>query len=228
MNMKKLSMTALLSISLAMPMMTAMVQTAHANSNKANNNLTASKNLNSLLSNVKSMSANFSQTTSGSVKSSQSVNSANRSFSGTMQVQRPNQFRWQIAGSSEQLIVANGNTLWIYDKDLEQVTRQKVDNQVGNTPALLLSGDPNKISENFTVTQPNPSKNYYVLYPKSQSSNFKSLGIAFNSGNPVMMVLDDNLGQTTSIRFSNVKRNGKIPASQFNFTPPKGVDVIDQ
>lgn len=197
--------------------LTVGITTAHA---KASSQEVASKNLNTLLVNVKSMTANFSQTTKGG--------KMNRTFKGTMAVQRPNQFRWHTTGSAEQLVVANGNTLWIYDKDLAQATKQSVSNQVGDTPALLLSGDPSKISANFKVTQPDDKKNYYVLYPKAKNANFKSLSLAFNSGNPVMMVLQDNLGQTTSINFSNVKRNGKIDANQFNFTPDKGVDVIEQ
>lgn len=206
----------------SMPMTVAM-QSANA---AVANSATAAKNLNNLLKNVKSMTANFSQTTSGA--GGKGLSKASRSFSGTMAVQRPNQFRWQIDGTASQLIVANGNTLWIYDKDLNQATKQSVSNQVGDTPALILSGDPSKIANNFNVTQPIASKNYYVLYPKSGNANFKSLGIAFNGGNPVMMVLNDNLGQTTTIRFSNVKRNASIASNQFSFTPPKGVDVINQ
>ncbi len=182
----------------------------------------AVNNLNKLLTNTRSMSANFSQSTQGGNAKT------NRSFSGTMQVQRPNQFRWQVAGSAAQLIVGNGNTLWVYDKDLNQVTRQKVSNQVGDTPALLLSGNPSTIASSFNVTQPDATRNYYVLYPKTKSANFKSLSIAFNGGNPVMMSLDDNLGQQTLISFSNIKRNVAISPSQFSFVPPKGVDVIDQ
>ncbi|WP_394261487.1 outer membrane lipoprotein chaperone LolA [Moraxella boevrei] len=208
-------LTAILAMStpLAMGLATAQAKPA--------NEATASKNLNGLLTNVKSMTANFSQMTKGG-------KSANRSFSGTMAVQRPNNFRWHTTGNAEQLVVANGSTLWIYDKDLQQATRQSVSNQIGDTPALLLSGDPAKISANFKVTQPDASKNYYVLQPKSSNANFKSLSLSFNNGNPVMMVLNDNLGQTTSIKFSNVKRNTGIAKSQFTFTPPKGVDVIDQ
>lgn len=180
----------------------------------------AVSNLNKLLSNTKSMTANFTQSVQGGKN--------NRSFSGTMQVQRPNQFRWQVAGSAAQLIVGNGNTLWVYDKDLNQVTRQKTSNQIGDTPALLLSGNPSTIASSFNVAQPQANKNYYVLTPKSGNANFKKLHIAFNGGNPVAMALEDNLGQTTTINFSNIKRNVGIPASQFNFVPPKGADVIDQ
>lgn len=203
------------SLSVAAPMM-AISQSATA---APADNLMAAKRLNKLLANTKSMTANFSQTTKG-------ANSG--TFTGTMSVQRPNNFRWETKSPSQQLIVANGNSMWVYDKDLEQATKQNVDSQVGNTPALLLSGDPSKIDKNFKITQPYDNKNYYVLYPKADSASFKSLSMSFSGGKPVMMVLNDSLGQTTSIKFSNIKLNPSIGSSQFKFTPPKGVDVINQ
>ena len=212
---------------LGTPLM-AMSQAAQAATAPAASNLVAAKRLNGLLKNTKSMSANFSQTTKGSSGSRSSLSAQNGKFTGNMSLKRPGNFRWNITGPSEQLIITNGKSLWVYDKDLEQVTRQDASKQVGNTPALLLSGDPSKIAQNFKVTQPQNNKNYYVLYPKSDDSNFESLAISFNSGKPVMMVLNDSLGQVTSIKFSNVKINNTIPNSQFQFTPPKGVDVIDQ
>lgn len=198
----------------AVPLMTT---SAHA---AAVSQADATKSLNRLLGNVKSMSANFSQKTRAGNKTS--------NFSGTMSVQRPNQFRWETKSPAEQLIVANGSTLWIYDKDLQQVTKQSVNNQVGETPALLLSGDVNQINRSFSVSQPYSNKNYFVLTPKSANANFKNVSISFNGGRPVMMVLNDNLGQETSIRFSNITMNKKIAASQFDFKPPAGVDVISQ
>lgn len=198
---------------LALTLLPMTALTAYAND-------VASTNLNNLLKNTKSMTASFSQTTKAGGKS--------QNFSGTMAVERGNKFRWDTKSPSEQLIVANGSTMWVYDKDLQQVTKQSVSNQVGDAPALLLSGDPNQISRNFTVTQPSKGKNYYVLKPKSGSANFKDLSISFNGGKPVMMVLNDNIGQTTTIKFSGINLNKKIPASQFSFTPPKGVDVINQ
>lgn len=202
-------------LGIAAPMV-AMTQTAQA---APATNLVAAQRLNKLLSNTKSMTASFTQTTKGA---------SNGTFKGTMSVQRPNNFRWETTSPSEQLIVANGSSLWIFDKDLEQATKQSVDNQVGNTPALLLSGDPSKIDKNFKVTQPYSTKNYYVLYPKSSDASFKSLSMSFSGGKPVMMVLNDTLGQTTSIKFSNIKLNPTISSSQFKFTPPKGVDIINQ
>lgn len=191
----------------------------HAYANPASEEV-AIKNLNKLLSATKSMTAGFSQTTKAGGKT--------MNFSGTIAVQRQNQFRWHTTSPSEQLIVANGSTLWVYDKDLQQATKQSTTNKVGDTPALLLSGDPNQISRSFSVSQPNAAKNYYVLKPKTSSANFKDLSISFNGGKPVMMVLNDSIGQTTTIKFSNIAINSKIAANQFNFTPPKGTDVINQ
>ncbi|PNK61653.1 outer membrane lipoprotein chaperone LolA [Psychrobacter sp. FDAARGOS_221] len=210
----------------AVPAMPAMMATqAHA---AAASDLTAAKRLNNLLVNTKSMTANFSQSTKGANGGQSGLSAKNGSFTGSMSLKRPNNFRWSITKPFEQLIVTDGSALWVYDKDLEQVTRQDASKQLGNTPALLLSGDPKKIAQNFKITQPNASKNYYVLYPKTNDTNFKSLSISFNGGKPVMMVLSDSLGQVTTIRFSNVKLNTSIANSQFKFTPPKGVDVINQ
>lgn len=203
------------SIGVVAPMI-ALTQTANA---APADGIEAAKRLNSLLTNTKSMTANFTQTTKGG---------SSGTFKGSMSVQRPNNFRWETKSPSQQLIVANGSSMWIYDKDLEQATKQAVDSQVGNTPALLLSGDPSKIAQNFKITQPYANKNYYVLYPKSGDASFKNLSMSFSGGKPVMMVLNDTLGQTTSIKFSNIKLNPSISSSQFKFTPPKGVDVINQ
>lgn len=179
-------------------------------------------NLSKLLANTKSMSANFSQTTKG-------LSAACPTQSGVMSMQRPNKFYWEITNKPcNQLIVANGNTLWIYNKDLNQAIHQSANSQMGDTPALLLSGNPAQINKSFTVTQPNAPKNYFVLTPKSANGNFKSLSLSFNGGKPVMMVLNDNSGGTTVIRFSNISLNGKVDAGKFNFTPPKGAEVIEQ
>lgn len=213
----KIALSTILTFGMALPAV-MITQTASA---AVVNDIAAARNLNTLLANTRSMTANFTQNTTGGKAGAQN-------FSGTMQVQRPNKFRWEVGGSAAQLIVANGNTLWIYDKDLHQVTKQSVNNQVGETPALLLSGNPAAIANSFNVTQPYAGKNFYQLFPKSGSGSFKTLSIAFNGGNPVVMVLEDNLGQTTTINFSNIKRNAAIGAGQFNFTPPKGADVIVQ
>jgi outer membrane lipoprotein carrier protein len=125
--------------------------------------------------------------------------------------------------------VTTGKVVWIYDPDLQQAVRQSLDDQIANTPALLLSGNTKQIMQSYRVTQPDRSKLYYTLYPKQEDGAFQSLTISFGANKaPNLMVLQDSLGQTTNVRFTNVKVNPTIPASVFNFTPPKGTDIIDQ
>ena len=129
----------------------------------------------------------------------------------------------------KQTIVTTGKTVWIYDPDLQQAVRQTLDEQVANTPALLLSGNTQQIQKAYRITQPDKTLTYYTLYPKQKDGAFQSLTISFGANKaPSLMILQDSLGQTTNVKFSNVKVNSKIPASVFNFAPPKGTDIIDQ
>src|SRR5690606_23928117 len=153
----------------------------------------------------------------------------NQTFKGVMKVERPGKFYWETSSPSKQTIATTGKTVWIYDPDLQQAVRQSLDEQVANTPALLLSGNTNQIMQSYRVTQPNKGKTYYTLYPKQKDGAFQSLTISFGANKaPSLMILEDSLGQTTNVKFSNVKVNAGILDSTFNFTPPKGTDIIDQ
>ena len=209
--------------------------TAHAATTQATEAV-ATKNLNQYLSKLNSLEANFTQTTqaTNTVAKRPTANQGlkashlNQTFTGVMQVKRPGQFRWETTSPSKQLIVASGSTVWIYDPDLEQAVRQKMDEQVGNTPALLLSGQASSIMKSFKVTQPDIKQAYFVLYPKSEDGVFESLGLRFANNVPSQMILKDSLGQKTTINFSNAKLNPTLSAGLFNFTPPKGTDVINE
>lgn len=186
------------------------------------------------LSSLQRFTADFEQTTK--VTNNKAVQRKgltaqhmNQTFKGVMKVERPGKFFWEITSPSKQTIVTSGKTVWIYDPDLQQAIRQNLDDQVANTPALLLSGNTNQIMQSYRVTQPDRSKLYYTLFPKQEDSTFQSLTISFGANKaPNLMILQDSLGQTTYVRFSNVKVNQVIPASVFNFEPPKGTDIIDQ
>lgn len=194
----------------------------------------ATANLIKQLSNIRSLTANFEQTTKitnpkGTQKKGLTAQHMNQSFKGVMKVERPGKFYWETTAPSKQTIATTGKTVWIYDPDLQQAVRQSLDEQVSNTPALLLSGNTQQIMSAYRVTQPNKGKTYYTLYPKAKDGVFESLTISFGVNKaPSLMILQDTLGQTTSIKFNNVKVNPNIPASTFNFTPPKGTDIIDQ
>lgn len=194
----------------------------------------AISNLVSQLSGLQRLTADFEQTTKTNAtttaqKKSLTAQHMSQTFKGSMKVERPGKFYWETVSPAKQTIVTSGKTVWIYDPDLQQAVRQSLDDQVANTPALLLSGNTNQIMQSYRVTQPDKSKLYFTLYPKKDDGAFQSLTISFGAKKaPTLMVLQDSLGQTTYVRFKNVKVNASIPASTFNFTPPKGTDIIDQ
>jgi len=183
----------------------------------------ASQKLNALLEQTSSMQGNFEQHTLDS------KGKRLQTLSGQMLVKRPNLFRWDTTKPFEQHIVANGEVVWVYDPELQQATKQKLDKQVANTPALLLSGDSKKIATSFNVTQENSAKTTsFILKPKDKESVFESLRVSFTGSVLNSMQLKDSLGQKTDIFFSQMQVNGKIAPSLFQFTPPKDVDVIDE
>ena len=195
----------------------------------------ATANLVKQLGGIHSLSANFEQTTKATSgnkapqKKGLTGQHMNQTFKGVMKVARPGKFFWETTSPSKQTIVTSGKTVWIYDPDLQQAVRQSLDDQVANTPALLLSGNTSQIMQSYRVTQPDKTKTYYTLLPKDRDGAFQSLTISFGANKaPSLMILEDSLGQTTYVRFNNVKLNPAIAASTFNFAPPKGTDIIDQ
>ena len=147
--------------------------------------------------------------------------------SGTFAFQRPGKFRWTYDKPFEQLIVGDGEKIWVYDRDLNQVIVRKLDAALGATPAALLAGD-NALEKNFTLVAGGADKDieYVDATPKASDSQFKGIRLGFADDLPRRMVLKDAFGQTTELTFSDVKRNPKLPASTFEFTPPAGADVV--
>jgi chaperone LolA len=147
--------------------------------------------------------------------------------SGTMALSRPGKFRWEYEKPYKQLIVGDGTRLWLYDKDLDQVTVKKLGAALGSTPAALLAGN-NDIEKRYIVTDAGNSDGleWAQAVPRTQGSGFESIRMGFNQSGLAAMELQDQFGQTTTIRFSNVRRNVKLADNLFSFTPPPGADVI--
>ena len=148
---------------------------------------------------------------------------------GSMWVQKPGQFRWDTNNPYPQSIIANGEFIWIYDEGLEQATLQKLDKHVGNTPALLLSGDPSRLADSFSISAylyDDTREWRFDLKPKGEDSLFELLRVNFKDGKLLDMYLEDALGQTTKIEFSDVVLNNPIKQDVFTFNPPENVDVI--
>lgn len=147
--------------------------------------------------------------------------------SGSFQLQRPDRFRWSYQKPYEQLIVGDGKRVWIYDKDLAQVTARPFDRAVGESPAALLAGD-NEIEKFFNLKETGSldGLDWVEATPKSQEGSFERVRLGFKGDDLHTMELKDRFGQTTLLRFAKLQRNPALPADLFRFTPPKGVDII--
>ncbi len=148
---------------------------------------------------------------------------------GIMMISRPGKFRWQIEKPYSQLLVGDGEKIWMYDPDLRQVTVKKMDAALGSTPAALLVGS-NSLEKNFNLRElgERDGMEWLEATPRSADSGFEKLQLGFSGDELKAMELFDNFGQTTSLAFTNVQLNPALPATQFRFTPPAGADVIGE
>jgi outer membrane lipoprotein carrier protein len=149
--------------------------------------------------------------------------------SGSFVFQRPGKFRWVYDKPVGQLIVGDGEKLWIYDNDLKQVTVKKLDQALGQSPAALLAGN-NDIEKHFQLKDlgRRGSMDWLEARPTAKNSGFDLIRLGFDKGAIDTMELHDNFGQTTVIRFSRLERNPSLDAALFRFTPPPGADVIGE
>lgn len=147
--------------------------------------------------------------------------------SGTLAIRRPDRFRWDYREPNEQVIVADGSRIWLYDADLEQVTVRKLDATLSATPAMLLSGQ-GALQDNFTVTQTAQEAGVFWvrMQPKRDDTDFKWVRLGFDGNTLKFMQLADKLGQTTHLEFSQLERNPALDPSRFSFSVPPGADVI--
>jgi outer membrane lipoprotein carrier protein len=183
---------------------------------------TAEEVLQAKLNTIRSMTASFNQV----VKAKHRLIS---SSSGTMALQRPGHFRWQTQSPMMQLMVADGQKIWVYDKDLEQVTVKKQQKGLGGTAALFLSGYDNTVTRDFNVAQSGSGNEFvFDLKSKSTKANFQRIKLMFRQDNLTGLQLYDQLGQVTTVKLSQIKLNPKLAASLFQFKTPKGVDVVQQ
>lgn len=170
---------------------------------------------------TKTLSASFNQTVSSKGKQ--------ETASGVMELQRPGKLRWAYSKPFEQLIVGDGSTLWIYDKELAQITKRKQAGALGSSPAALLAGS-NAIERDYLLREMGRQGEveWLAASPKKADNTFESIKMGFSNNQLVEMELGDSFGNLTRIRFSDIKKNPPLPAANFNFTPPKGVDVVSE
>jgi outer membrane lipoprotein carrier protein len=182
-------------------------------------------------SSVESLKGFLNQTTAVKARFAQMVLDKNMKLlqqaTGTMQFSRPGKFRWEYTKPYEQTIVGDGVKLWIYDKDLNQVTVRKLDGAIGSSPAALLAGS-NEIEKNFTLTNIGNQEglDWLEARPKAQDTAFERIRLGFSKAGLEAMELRDQFGQITVIKFADVERNPRIAPEVFKFAPPKGADLI--
>jgi outer membrane lipoprotein carrier protein len=149
--------------------------------------------------------------------------------SGTFVFARPGKFIWEYQKPYEQLLQADGDKLYIYDKDLNQVTVKTLGNALGSSPAAILFGS-NDLEKNFTLSEggTRDGLEWLTAVPKSKDTTFQEIGIGLKDGIPQAMELKDTFGQTSVLHFKNFQRNPALGANQFKFEIPKGADVFNQ
>jgi outer membrane lipoprotein carrier protein len=149
--------------------------------------------------------------------------------SGTLAFSRPGKFRWTYAKPYAQLIVGDGDKVWVYDQDLNQVTVRQLDRALGSTPAALLAGS-NEIERAFRLGDLGEKEGleWVEARPREKESTFESIRMGFGSSGLEVMELADSFGQTTVLKFTGLRRNPALDPDLFRFVPPKGADVIGE
>jgi len=180
----------------------------------------------SFVAGTKAARGEFTQT---QVRSKSATGKAQPPSSGTFVFARPGKFIWTYQKPYEQVLQADGETLYIYDKDLNQVTTRKLGNALGSSPAAILFGS-NDLEKNFTLAEAGTRDGLEWLSatPKSKDTTFEQIGIGLKDGVPQAMELKDSFGQTSVLKFTNFQRNPQLGAQQFRFEAPKGAEVVNQ
>ncbi len=171
---------------------------------------------------VKSGRAAFTQTVTSADGAKQKTSSGHFEFA------RPNRFRFAYTKPFEQLIVSDGQKVWIYDADLNQVTVRKFSQALGATPAALLAGASLDASFELAVQPSAEGIDWVLATPRQKDGAFQSMRIGFRGTALASVEIHDNFGQRSLLRFSDYSASQVIPEQNFRFVPPSGADVIEQ
>jgi len=178
----------------------------------------------------------LSQTTAASGEFTQRVTGTNarggakpQTSSGKFLFQRPGRFRWTYEKPYEQVLVADGDRLFMFDKDLNQVTVKKLGAALPSSPASILFGT-SEFEREFDVKDDGARDglDWIDARPRKKDSTFERIQLGFRDGLPAAMLLTDTFGQKTELTFAKVERNPKVDAQTFKFAPPAGADVLDE
>lgn len=183
---------------------------------------TATDPLREFLSSTRSASGSFTQQV---LRDGRVVESSRGRFA----FERPGRFRWEVTEPFEQLLVADGESLYFYDKDLEQVTVRALRDALASTPAAILFGS-SEVGDGFTLrTLPERDGLSWVeALPRSAETGYQRIEFGFRNGLPVVMQVQDAFGRTVRFDFEDVVRDPELADDAFRFEPPPGTDVVRQ
>ena len=188
------------------------------------------KDLEDFVRSTKSGRAEFTQVVTAPPKAGESARS--KTSSGSFEFLRPNRFKFVYQKPFEQTIVADGQTLWLYDVDLNQVTAHSQSQALGTTPAALIASAPDlkALQADFTLSaSPDAQGQQWVLAtPKTKDGQLQSVRIGFRAGALAALEILDSFGQKSVLTFGAFQANAALDASHFQFKPPAGADVIRQ
>ncbi len=151
-----------------------------------------------------------------------------KTSSGSFEFERPNRFRFAYTKPFEQLIVADGQKVWIHDPDLNQVSSRKLGDALGATPAALLAGG--SLEKDFELAA-EPSKDgldWVGAVPRAKEGSFQALRVGFRGKDLAAIEITDSFGQRSLLQFSRWVANPALAAETFRFIAPKGADLIEQ
>lgn len=188
------------------------------------------ESLESFIKNVKTGRADFTQVVSAPAKEGQAARS--KTSTGTFEFARPNRFKFIYKKPFQQSIVADGQTLWLFDVDLNQVTARKQALTLGSTPAALIAAAPDvrALQADFTLSDaPDQDGLQWVLaMPKAKDGQLQSVRVGFKAAALAVLEIVDNFGQRSVLSFQQLEVNPILPSGHFQFSPPAGADVIRQ
>lgn len=188
------------------------------------------ESLESFIKTVKTARTDFTQTVTMPAKEGQAAR--NKTSSGSFEFSRPGHFRFVYQKPFEQTIVADGQTLWLYDVDLNQVTARKQSQVLNTTPAALIASaaDMRALQADFVLSADadQDGLEWVRAVPKAKDSALQAIRVGFRSGELAVLEILDSFGQRSSLRFTAFRANPVLEASVFQFKPPQGADVIRQ
>lgn len=186
--------------------------------------------LETFLKTVKSGRATFTQVVTSPAREGQP--SKTRISTGTFEFVRPNKFRFDYQKPFEQVIIADGQNLWLYDADLNQVTQRKQDSFFAATPAAVIAAAPNTaaLTRDFTL-EGAPEKDgmqWAVATPKNRDGQLNTMRVGFRGGDLAQLDILDGFGQRSVITFDKLQANAAVSSERFRFTAPQGAQVVRQ